>query len=60
MVSKLCFGKATDRSHRTREQAWAAPKTRPQSQRMETKNTHMAIARERSFLWQKVHEKEGV
>ena len=30
MVSELCFGKATQRSHRTRRKAWASTKTRPQ------------------------------
>ena len=32
MVSELCFGKATHRSHRTRRKAWASTKTRPRSQ----------------------------
>ena len=36
MVSKLCFGKATGLGHRTRRKAWAAPKTRPQSEPVKT------------------------
>ena len=32
MCSKLCYGKATNLGHRTREQAWEPPQTRPESE----------------------------